>query len=112
MKILLTGGSGQLGQEIFKSKPEGVEIFNPGRNKLNLFDYNSCIKTVLDYKPDWIINCAAYTQVDQAERNIQLSYQINSHAPEAFTEAINETNSNLLHISTDFVFDGKGSKEE
>ena len=106
MKILLTGGSGQLGQEILKQKPRGIEIFNPGRNKLDLSDSKSCIKTVLDLKPDWIINCAAYTQVDDAEKNIELSRRINSDAPAAFAEAINKTSSKLLHISTDFVFDG------
>ena len=106
MKILLTGGSGQLGQEIIKYKPKGVEIFNPSRNILDLSDYMACKKIVEDHKPDWVVNCGAYTQVEAAEKNIQLSHKINSYAPAAFTEAINKLNSNLLHISTDFVFDG------
>ncbi len=106
MKILLTGGSGQLGQEIIKYKPKGVEIFNPSRNILDLSDYLACKKIVEDHKPDWVVNCGAYTQVEAAEKNIQLSHKINSYAPAAFTEAINKLNSNLLHISTDFVFDG------
>ena len=106
MKILLTGGSGQLGQEILKSKPKAVEIINPTRNQLDLSDYKSCIKIVIDYKPDWIINCAAFTQVDDAEKNATLSQQINSYAPAAFAEVVNKINTNLLHISTDFVFDG------
>ncbi len=106
MKILLTGGSGQLGQEIIKYKPKGVEIFNPSRNILDLSDYMACKKIVEDHKPDWVVNCGAYTQVEEAEKNIQLSHKINSYAPAAFTEAINRLNSNLLHISTDFVFDG------
>ncbi len=106
MKILLTGGSGQLGQEILKSQPRGAQIINPSRNQLDLSDYDSCIKTAIDSKPDWIINCGAYTQVDEAEKNVKLSEQINSYAPAAFTEVINKTNTNLLHISTDFVFDG------
>ena len=106
MKILLTGGSGQLGQEILKSKPKAVEIINPTRNQLDLSDYKSCIKIAIDYKPDWIINCAAFTQVDDAEKNATLSQQINSYAPAAFAEVVNKINTNLLHISTDFVFDG------
>ena len=73
MKVLLTGGSGQVGQEIIKSKPEEIEIINPCRKKLDLSDYNACKKIVKDHKPDWIINCGAYTQVDEAEKNIQLS---------------------------------------
>ena len=106
MKILLTGGSGQLGQEIIKYKPKGVEIFNPSRNILDLSDYMACKKIVEDHKPDWVVNCGAYTQVDAAEKNIQLAQKINGYAPAAFTEAINRLNSNLLHISTDYVFDG------
>ena len=106
MKVLLTGGSGQVGQEIIKSKPEELEIINPCRKKLDLSDYSACIKIVEDQKPDWIINCGAYTQVDDAEKNILLSKKINAYAPAAFVEAINEVNTNLLHISTDFVFDG------
>lgn len=106
MKILLTGGSGQLGQEILKSKPKAVEIISPTRKQLDLSDYKSCIKTVIDSEPDWIINCGAYTQVDDAEKNFTLSQQINSYAPAAFVEVVNKINTNLLHISTDFVFDG------
>ena len=106
MKVLLTGGSGQVGQEIIKSKPEEIEIINPCRKKLDLSDYNACKKIVEDHKPDWIINCGAYTQVDAAEKNILLSQKINGYAPASFVEAINKINTNLLHISTDFVFDG------
>ena len=106
MKILLTGSSGQVGQEILKSKPKGTQIINPSKNELDLSDYNSCVNFVKDHKPDWIINCGAYTQVDAAENNIELSKKINGYAPAAFTEAINEMNANLLHLSTDFVFDG------
>ena len=106
MKVLLTGGSGQVGQEIIKSNPEEIEIINPCRKKLDLSDYSACKKIVEDHEPDWIINCGAYTQVDEAEKNILLSQKINGYAPAAFVEAINEINTNLLHISTDFVFDG------
>ena len=106
MKVLLTGGSGQVGQEIIKSKPEEIEIINPCRKKLDLSNYGACKKIVEEHKPDWIINCGAYTQVDAAEKNILLSKKINGYAPAAFTEAINEENANLLHLSTDFVFDG------
>ena len=106
MKVLLTGGSGQVGQEIIKSKPEEIKIITPSRKNLDLSDYIACKKFVKDHKPDWIINCGAYTNVDEAEKNIQLSQKINGYALGAFVEAINEINTNLLHISTDFVFDG------
>ena len=106
MKILLTGGSGQVGREILKSKPKEIEIICPSRDKLDLSDHCACKKIVKDHKPDWIINCGAYTQVDDAEKNVQLSQKINGYAPAAFVEILNEVNTNLLHISTDFVFEG------
>ncbi len=109
MKILLTGSTGQIGHEIIKSRPVDIEIINLDRDQLDLSNYESCKKTVLKINPDWIINCGAYTAVDDAEKDTKLSNQINAYAPKAFTEIINEKNSNLLHISTDFVFDGKQS---
>ena len=107
MKILLTGSTGQLGREILKSTPKEIEIINPGRDELDLSDYESCKKIVLKIRPDWIINCGAYTAVDAAEKDIQICKKINSFAPQAFSEVINETNSKLLQISTDFVFNGE-----
>lgn len=107
MKILLTGATGQLGHEILKTTPKEIEIINPGRDELDLSDYESCKKIVLKTRPDWIINCGAYTAVDAAEKDFQICKKINSFAPQAFSEVINETNSKLLQISTDFVFNGE-----
>ena len=107
MRILLTGATGQLGKEILKSKPKDALIISPNRYQLDLSDYSSCKNMVLKNNPDWIINCGAYTSVDGAEKEIELSSKINSLAPKAFTEIINKTNGNLLHLSTDYVFDGE-----
>lgn len=107
MKVLLTGSTGQLGQEIINSKPQFINLIAPKRNELDLKDSESCEKYIIDKKPDWVINCAAYTAVDNAEREIKLSKQINSYAPKAFTKGINRIKGNLLHISTNFVFDGE-----
>ena len=96
MKILLTGGSGQVGREILKSKPGEIHIISPNRNELDLSNYNECKNFVKENKPDWIINCGAYTSVDGAEKDIELSSKINSFAPKAFAEVINEINGNLL----------------
>ena len=85
MKVLLTGSTGQLGYEIIQSKPKEIEIINPNRKELDLSDYESCKNIIIKVKPDWIINCGAYTAVDEAEQNIQLSNKINSYALQAFT---------------------------
>ena len=107
MKIILTGSTGQLGQEIIKTKPHNIELITPKRDLLDLTNNQQCINFILKEKPDWVFNCAAYTSVDNAEKEIKLSKQVNSYAPQAIAEAVNKTNSNLLHISTDFVFNGE-----
>ena len=68
MKILLTGSTGQIGHEIIKLKPNDIEIISPDRNQLDLSNYKLCKEVVLKINPDWIINCGAYTAVDDAER--------------------------------------------
>ena len=107
MKILLTGSSGQLGSSIVELKPKDITIFTPDRNKLNLLDSEKCFKAVLDLKPDWIINCGAYTSVDAAEINSKNAFIINSEAPKTFAKALKITGGKLLQISTDYVFNGK-----
>ena len=107
MKVLLTGSNGQLGNSIINTKSENIDLVTTKREELDLSNPQYCEDFILNEKPDWIINCAAFTAVDQAEKDIDLSLKINSFAPEAFTNAINKTNGNLLHISTDFVFNGQ-----
>ncbi len=110
MRVLLTGGSGQLGKSILDLKPKEIEIFKPNKLELNLFSEDSCYEAIFKYKPDWIINCAAYTNVDKAEQEKDVAYKINSLAPKYFANAIKEYSGNFLQISTDYVFDGlKGS---
>ena len=72
MKILLTGSNGQLGQEIFKLKPKDIEVINPNSSEFNLTNLNNCKKQIFDLKPTWIINCAAFTDVEKAERENKL----------------------------------------
>ena len=110
MKILLTGFSGQLGRAIITSKPKEIEIFFKNKSQLNLCSKDSCFNIIKEYRPDWIINCAAYTNVEKAEEDRELAYKINALAPKYFSEAIKNYDCNLLHISTDYVFDGKKGK--
>ena len=107
MKVLLTGGSGQLGKSILKTKPEKIKIFVPNKIELNLTSKDSIFEAILKYKPDWIINCAAYTNVDKAESEKDIAFKINALAPKYFAEALNIYGGNLLQISTDYVFDGR-----
>ena len=107
MKVLLTGSTGQLGNSIINTKLENIELITTNRAQLDLTNPKACEYFILTEKPEWVINCAAYTAVDKAEEDIDLSQKINSFAPEVFANAINKINGKLLHISTDFVFDGE-----
>ena len=107
MKILLTGSTGQLGKSIIDSKPKNIDLIIADREKLDLLNPKNCESIIISGKPDWIINCAAYTNVDKAENDVELSNIVNGLGPEALAKAISKIKGNLLHISTDFVFDGE-----
>ena len=107
MKILLTGCSGQLGEQIIKQAPKNFDLVCLNRNKLDLSNFEACYNAVIDKKPDWIINAGAYTDVDQADIDKDSALAINAGAPKAFSKALKVIGGKILQISTDYVFDGK-----
>nr|WP_288239850.1 dTDP-4-dehydrorhamnose reductase [uncultured Prochlorococcus sp.] len=92
---------------MIETKPKNINLIHTTKKDLDLSKTYLCKNLILSEKPDWVINCAAFTAVDQAEKDIELSNKINSYAPEAFANALNITKGKLLHISTDFVFNGE-----
>ena len=108
--ILLTGATGQLGQAILKNRPNKFNIISPNREILDMSKPELCRKYVEDLSPDFIINCGAYTHVDNAEKNYDLASKINATTPKEFSEFLSSSGGKLLHISTDFVFDGEQNK--
>lgn len=107
--ILVTGKDGQLGQSIEKISLEYSQ-FNftfVGRDQLNLSNNKSILDFFTDKKFDVIINCAAYTAVDQAESEPELADQINNLAVKCLAEIAKQQDAVFVHISTDYVFDGK-----
>jgi len=113
MRVLVTGKNGQLGQSInklvSKNKYDGKFIF-VGRDELDLSKEES-ISNYFDYNGfDVIINCAAYTAVDKAEVEVELANQINHLAVKQLAKIANKLQAKLVHISTDYVFDGKSDK--
>ena len=73
MKILLTGSTGQLGKEIIKNQPLGVDLIKTTQAELDLKEPNKCYEYVLRMKPDWVVNCAAYTNVEKADTYNRIS---------------------------------------
>ena len=107
MKVLLTGAAGQLGQALIAAKPAGITLIACRRAELDLANPQACRDAVLAHRPDWVLNAGAYTAVDKAEQQPELSEAVNAAAPQAFAEALlKQGHGRLLQISTDFVFSG------
>ena len=106
MKIFLTGKNGQLGHTLEKDLKQIHEVIATGRDSLDLLDIQLIKDRVYQVKPDLIINAAALTNVDQAEKEKALAYKINALAPEALSQAAKALDIPIIHISTDYVFDG------
>lgn len=107
MKILITGCSGQLAKELIIQSPSNVELIPSDRNLINLKNLNECKEVIENLKPDWLINCAAYTNVEKAENEYEDALKINALAPKEFAYQIKKHGGKMLQISTDFVFNGE-----
>ena len=108
MKILLFGGSGQVGQEVRKrGRDLHFEIISPVTSELNITDREQVIFLAEKVKPDAIINCAAYTAVDAAEEDRATAFDVNENGARYVAEAAKVANSRLVYISTDYVFSGE-----
>ena len=108
-RILLTGSEGQLGRELQRILSSVGEIIGVNRQRMDLRDPNKIRQVISEIKPDTIVNAAAYTAVDRAETESELAYAINAIAPTIMAEEAQKLGSFLLHISTDYVFDGTKS---
>jgi len=106
-RILLTGSTGQVGWELHRSLMPLGEIIAPNRKQFDLANPESLRSKIQEWKPDIIINPAAYTAVDQAEDEAELAFTINAAAPKVLAEEASRLKIPLIHYSTDYVFDGK-----
>ena len=106
-KILLIGSTGQVGQELLTTlKPLG-ELTILTRQQLDLTKPHDIRDAIASVTPEIIVNAAAYTAVDKAETESELAMAINALAPEIMAEMAQKISASLVHISTDYVFDGK-----
>ena len=113
MRVILIGKNGQLGrsiQNIVDKKKQNNNFTFVGRDELDLTNDNNIDKYFNHNHFDLIINCAAYTNVDRAEEETALADQINHLAVSKLSKVANKKKAKLIHISTDYVFDGKSVK--
>ena len=111
-KVLVTGAGGQLGKSIadFKDDYLGLNLLFLDKSHLNITDAKQVNELFESFRPDYCINCAAYTKVDQAELTPEPAYAINVTGVENLAKACLKTETVLIHVSTDYVFDGTKSE--
>lgn len=106
MDVLIIGKSGQVAWELMQTCPTHINAVALGRHDIDITSAERIESAILEYKPSVIINASAYTAVDKAESDKENAYLINATAVELLAKAANKHQIRLIHISTDFVFDG------
>ena len=109
MNALIFGSTGQVAIELARRCPAGVNAVHLGRAQADLTDPAACAAAILDHAPTVVINAAAYTAVDRAETDLATAMVVNGDSPAAMAGACARLGIPLLHISTDYVFDGSGT---
>lgn len=110
MKILITGARGQLGHEMqHMLQNRGWDAIGIGRAEVDFSHPEQVADYIATQRADWVINCAAYTQVDKAEDDAELAFRVNRDAARAVAEGVQRYGGRLLQVSTDFIFNGEQS---
>ena len=109
MKVLITGASGQLGRALIVAAPAGMQVLPVTRAELDIGDLPSVQRCVNQFQPEVILNAAAYTLVDKAESEVAAAERGNIDGPRNLAVAANHIGARVIHVSTDYVFDGSQS---
>ena len=111
MKILVTGANGQLGFDVCRElKKRKIEYKGTYRTDFDLSNEEETYNYVIEYGPDIIIHCAAWTAVDKAEDEVEVAKQINENGTRVIAKACKELDAKMIYISTDYVFPGVGDR--
>ena len=110
LKFVIFGSRGMLGTEFMNAVPSNNIIHSFDKHNINIFDKKEILNKLKKYKFDWIVNCAAYTNVEKAEIDYHEAYKGNVEIPKILVEVANELNIGICHFSTDYVFDGTKNK--
>lgn len=107
MKILITGGTGQLGSDCRQILEQKFEVVSLGSRDLDITSMTAVDRMVGEVSPDVILNCAAFTKVDECETKRELAWKVNVEGPKNLATASKSQGARFIHISTDYVFDGR-----
>ncbi|AKG36506.1 dTDP-4-dehydrorhamnose reductase [Paenibacillus durus] len=110
-KVLVTGAAGQLGRDVvLLLESRGYEVLACDRQEMDITDLDQCGKVIGEFGPEAVIHCAAHTDVDAAETDVDAAYLINAVGTRNVALASEKAGAKLVYISTDYVFDGQGSQ--
>ena len=111
MKVLVTGASGQLGYDVVKClKERNIDCLGVGSADFDITSLEQTERFLMEYQPDAVIHCAAYTNVNKAEEETELCHKVNVVGPGNIAKVCKKLNAKMLHISTDYVFPGDGEQ--
>ncbi|GGI71208.1 NAD(P)-dependent oxidoreductase [Shewanella hanedai] len=106
VKVLIIGKHGQLARSLVDTAPHNIELLSLARSGINLLDLSNIEKAVARFKPNTVINASGYTDVESAESDATSAFSVNETAVENIATVTSKNNIRLIHISSDFVFDG------
>jgi dTDP-4-dehydrorhamnose reductase len=109
VRVLVLGG-GQIAKAVVAAVPGQHQVVARARAELDIVDAQAVMRTLAEIKPDWVVNAAAFTAVDLAEDRATEAYAVNETAVASIARAAAREGSRLLHLSTDFVFDGNSNR--
>ena len=110
MNVLITGGGGQLGRALARLAPAAVTLHCPTRDELDITDREQVAAALTRVDASVVVNAAAYTQVDRAEEDVDASRAVNARAPGDLARLCASRGARLIHVSTDYVFDGNACR--
>jgi dTDP-4-dehydrorhamnose reductase len=110
MDVLIAGAQGQLGRELCDSAPAGFRVLPSTRADADITDSTAIQSKVREHRPELIINAAGYTSVDRAEGERENAYRVNATGAAHLADAALDVRARLIHVSTDYVFDGKSNR--
>lgn len=110
MKILITGSNGMLGHDLQEALKQRHDLIPTNSKTLDITDKSQVMEVICENNPDIVINSAAYTDVDGCEKNQDIAYAVNRDGVRNLALACREIDCPLVHISTDYIFDGKNDR--
>lgn len=110
VRLLVFGKDGQLGESIVRRATPNYDVLALGRRDVDLGDAAAIDRAIKEFRPDFVLNAAAYTAVDAAEDEPDLAFAVNESAPRQMATSLDDCGGTLIHFSTDYVFDGEANR--